>query len=555
MTASSQAQTAQNPASAEVAIGNGLIRGQSADGIYSFKGIPYAAPIEGISRWLAPRSPAVLAATFDATQFGPSAPQKVPSAPEWLMPKAGVAMMKMMGGMTDPGPECLSLNVWTSALEPSAEREPSAESEPAVGKGTLDEKLPVIFWIHGGGLASGGSSLASMDGGSLAKRGKVVVVSVNYRLGGIGFLAGDGLFDDNVCAGNRGFMDVVAALQWVQDNIEQLGGDPDNVTVVGQSAGGTCVWALLSSPTSEGLFHRAVVMSGPIVMVDIADHHKFTRDVLKEMKVPVGDVEALTQVSNDVIVGTKMQTMLYRKGEPYGEMSRIRLPAAGAYHTEFMPDDVLVAMSNARLRNVDLLIGNCRHDGRVAVLPMPLPKLLAIRIGNSMFNGLFGNTKAERKALVAEYKSALPDSDSYSVLERVQADALYRMRSIQAAEIHSDASNGKTYMYQFEYETKGLNGAFGAFHGFDSAFMFNNLSTLGVSLGDESGVAEAQALANSITDAWATFARTGTPASSGLPEWPEFDAEQRQTMMLSQHSEVVSDPDGHIRKIWENRRS
>lgn len=535
--------TAPNPASVEVAIGSGRIQGQCADGIHSFKGIPYAAPVEGISRWLAPKPPAAITGTLDATRFGPSAPQKVPSVPEWLMPKAGVAMMKMLGGMTDPGPDCLSLNVWTPALAPAGE------------PGSENERQPVIVFIHGGGLASGGSSTASMDGANLAKRGEVVVVTVNYRLGGLGFLAADGLFEDNVCAGNRGFMDIVAALRWVQDNIRPFGGDPGNVTVVGQSAGGTCVWALLASPTSEGLFHRAVVMSGPIVMIDLADHHKFTRDVLKEMKVPVGDVEALARVSNDVIVGTKMQTMLYRKGEPYGEMSRIRLPAAGAYRTEFMPDDVLVAMSNARLRNIDLLVGNCRHDGRVAVLPMPLPKSVAIRIGNSLFNGLFGNTKAERKALVKAYESALPDSDRYSVLERVQSDALYRMRSVQAAEIHSATSNGKTYMYQFEYETKGLNGAFGAFHGFDAAFMFNNLPTLAACLGDENGVAEAQALANSITAAWATFARTGTPASSDLPEWPEFDAGERRTMMLRQDSEVVGDPDAHMREIWANRRS
>ncbi|MCY3814121.1 MAG: carboxylesterase family protein [Gammaproteobacteria bacterium] len=531
--------TASGPApDPAVAVGDGLIRGRFADGIYSFKGIPYAAPIEGINRWLAPKPPPVLAGTFDATQFGPSAPQNVPSVPGWLMPKAGAAMMEMLGGMTEPGPACLSLNVWTSA-------------EPSVSH----EKQPVIFFIHGGGLASGGSSPPTADGGALAKRGTVVVVSINYRLGGIGFLAADGLFDDNVCVGNRGFMDVVAALQWVQDNIEQFGGDPNNVTVVGQSAGGTCVWALLSSPTSEGLFHRAVVMSGPIVMIDIADHHRFTRDVLKAMKVPVGDVEALAGVSNDVIVGSKMQTMLYRRGEPYGEMSRIRLPAAGAYHTEFMPEDVLVAMSNARVRNIDLLVGNCRHDGRVAVLPMPLPKVLAIQIGNSLFNGLIGNTKAERKALIAKYKSSLPDSDSYTVLERIQSDVLYRMRSIQAAEIHSDTSNGKTYMYQFEYETKGLKGAFGAFHGFDAAFMFNNLSTLGACLGDETDVAEAQALADSMTDAWAAFARTGVPTASGLPEWPEFDAERRQTMMLNARSEVIGDPDAHIRAIWESRRS
>lgn len=537
----SQTPTVRERAYVEVATGFGLIRGQRADGVHSFKGIPYAAPIEGINRWLPPRPPALPAGTLDATRFGPSAPQAVPSAPEWLMPKAGAAMMRMMGGLTDPGPGCLSLNIWTPGLKAAAEKE------------TSQEKLPVIVWIHGGGLASGGSSVPGTDGARLAKRGRVVVVSVNYRVGGIGFLAGDGLFDDDVLAGNRGFMDIVAALEWVRDHIGGFGGDPGNVTVVGQSAGGTCVWALLASPASEGLFRRAAVMSGPIVMIDIADHHRFTRDVLKEMKVPVGDAGALAEASNDVVVGARMQTMLYRRGEPYGEMSRIRLPAAGAYHTEFMPDDVLAAMSNARLRNIDLLVGNCRHDGRVAVLPMPLPRSLAIRIGNSLFTGLFGNTKAERKALVAAYRSALPDSDVYGVLERIQSDALYRMRSIQAAEIHGAGSGGKTYMYQFEYETRGLGGAFGAFHGFDAVFMFNNLPTLGECLGGEDDAA--QALADTMTDAWAAFARTGTPASSGLPEWPEFDRERRLTMLLKRDSEVAGDPDGHIRQIWERRRA
>jgi carboxylesterase type B len=533
MDASSQRQTTKDSTSADVVTANGHVRGTSDDGIYSFKGIQYAAPIEGLNRWLAPAPPSEISGTFDASQFGSSAPQLIPSVPDWLIPKAGVAMMKMLGGLADPGPDCLSLNVWTSTLKQAS-----------------DEKLPVIFWIHGGGLASGGTSPASMDGANLAKRGKVVVVSANYRLGGIGFLTGDGLFENNVCDGNRGFMDLVAGLQWVRGNIEQFGGDAANVTVVGQSAGGTCVWALLSSPASEGLFHRAIVMSGPIVMIDKADHHKFTRDVLKEMKVPVGDVEALSNVSNDLIVGAKMQTMLYRKGEPYGEMSRIRLPAAGAYHTEFMPEDVFQAMTNARLRNIDLLVGNCKHDGRVAVLPMPLPKSMAIRIGNSMFNGLFGDTKAERKALLAKYKAALPGSDSYTVQERMQSDALYRMRSIQAAETHSRTSSGKTFMYQFEYETRGLNGAFGAFHGFDSAFLFNNLSILSDCLGDEKDVAQAQSVANAVTDAWAAFAHTGIPSSADLPEWPEFCAERRSTMILNRRSEVVTDPDGHIRRLW-----
>ena len=530
--------------STEIKITNGMIRGTVQDGVYSFKGVRYAAPIEGLNRFLAPQPPAALSDTFDASQFGPSAPQVVPSIPEWAIPKAGIAMMRMMGGMTDPGPDCLSLNIWSTGLDKTADEKRSSAT-----------KLPVVFWIHGGGLASGGTSQLSMDGAHLAQRGNVVVVSANYRLGGTGFLAADGLYENNVCAGNRGFMDLVAALKWVRENISLFGGDPDNVTIVGQSAGGTCVWGLLASPSTEGLFHRAAVMSGPIVMIDIADHYKFTRAVLREMKVSEGDVDALANVSNEVIVSAKMQTMLYRRGEPFGEMSRIRLPAAGAYNTEFMPEDVLVALSNARSRNIDLMVGNCKHDGRVAVVPMPLPKSLAIRIGNSMFTGLFGKTKAERNALKAGYKLAMPNSSYYDIQERMQSDALYRMRSILAAEIHSQASGGKTWMYQFEYETQGLEGAFGAFHGFDAAFMFNNLSALRACLGNDKSQSEAQSLANSITDAWSAFAHTGNPSSPNLPEWPEFEKEKRQTMILKKRSEVVADPDSNIREIWKNRRA
>lgn len=519
----------------------GQIRGRAAEGVASFKGIPYAERIEGLNRFLPPQPIEPWDGVRDGGHFGSSAPQVVPSIPEWAMPRAGVAMTRMLGGMAEPGSDCLSLNVWTPIANLPRD-------------GERGEPKPVVFWIHGGGLASGGSSQPSADGGYLAKRGDLVVVSANYRLGGTGFLAADGLFADDVCIGNRGFMDLAAALEWVQRNIAAFGGDPDNVTVIGQSAGGTCVWALLAAPSTEGLFHRAVVMSGPIVMIDIADHHLFTRDVLAAMKVEVGDIDALANASDDVLVGTKMQTMLYRRGEPYGEMSRIRLPAAGAYGTEFMPADVLPALGQARAKNVDLLIGNCQHDGRVAVVPMPLPKSLAIRIGNSMFTGLFGADKADRQSLMRAYREVLPGADSYTVQERMQSDALYRARSTRAAEIHSQ-SGGQTFMYHFAYETQGLNGVFGAFHGFDAAFMFNNLSTLAECLGGEADLAQAQSLADDITDAWAAFAHTGRPSSSGLPDWPAYDPDMRQTMILDKESEIVTDPDRAIREIWSARVS
>ena len=200
-------------------------------------------------------------------------------------------------------------------------------------------------------------------------------------------------------------------------------------------------------------------------------------------------------------------------------------------------------------------LGTAGTTGALPVLAMPLPKLLAIQIGNSLFNGLFGNTKADRKALLAEYKSALPDSGSYSVLERIQSDALYRMRSIRAAEIHSHTSSGKTYMSSSS--TRPRDSTVRSVRSTDSTPPSCSTTSRH---SDPAWEAKAtwqkrKPWQTAVTDAWAAFARTGVPASSGLPEWPEFDAERRQTMMLNARSEVVGDPDSHIREIWERRRS
>lgn len=394
-----------------------------------------------------------------------------------------------------------------------------------------------------------GSSVSPWyDGTALAKKG-VVFVTLNYRIGTMGFLAGDGLFEGDVLNGNRGFMDQVAALEWVKDNIAQFGGDPDNVTVLGQSGGGTSVWALLASPKTEGLFHRAIVQSGPVNMVSIDDQLKLTREVLRQFEIQGGDVDALAAIPDKEITGPIMQKTLMQRGKSFGEMSLTKLPTTGAYGTEFLPDDILPALESGKASGIDILIGSNLHDGRASAIGNPLPALWAIKAMNKFVGGMIAPTKEGRKEIFEKYESIMPEDSSYTVNEQIQTDALYRMRALKAAGIHSRTSTGKTYVYQFNWESPVADGKLGAIHGLEISFAFDNLKLSSELVGD---AAPAQPLATAMSDAWVTFARNGKPVSDLLPDWPEYDEGTRETMFFDSDCQIVSDPDSEMRKIWED---
>ena len=534
----------------EVLTTEGPIHGVTVDKIQVFKGIPYAAPVDGLNRWLPPRPPAKRDGVFDARSYGPACEQTVAVMPRWMLSEVGEVATIEMGGMVlhaaeEKGPDCLRLNIWTPSL-PAAAAAGIQESSPG---------LPVMVMLHGGGLSMASAASRAQVGTVLARKG-AVVVGINYRLGPIGFLAGDGLFKGDLLKGNRGFMDTVRALEWIRDNIARFGGDPGNVTLMGQSGGGTNVWGVLASPSSKGLVRRAIIMSGPINNVSVEDQKKLTRAVLKKWGVAVGDEAALAAVKTEDATSTITTTTLVGS-DKFGALSRMYLPNTGAYHTEFLPDDVFTAIKKGRLDDIDLLVGNCNDDAKASTAAVPLPDSMAIDIWNGYIGGMIAATEEGEKKMAEKYIAAMPGVDETRAKEQLQTDALYRLRALKAAELHSQsrtaAVHGHTYAYQFNWKSPCCDGKLGAIHGLDLIFAFGNLGFYPTALGIKDGKIDpvVQRLSDQMADAWVNFARTGKPSSELLPEWPEYESSARQTMVFDKESTVVSDPGGKLRKLWE----
>jgi len=509
----------------------GVVRGLHVDDVSVFKGVPYAAPLDGILKWRPPQSPPTRDTVLDATRFGDMCFQAVSTLPSWMLTEGGAAFLDEMAGAQlmvehPKGADCLNLNIWTPLADKRAE-------------------LPVLVMLHGGGLSIGSALPKSIDGTSLAQLG-AVVVTIHYRLGATGFLTGDDLFEGDVLDGNRGMMDTVAALRWLKKNVRNFGGDPDNITLAGQSGGGTNVWAVLASPSSKGLVRRAIVHSGPINMVSKDDQQKLTRDVLKSWNVEPGDAQGLANLSDDQVSDAIMQTTLLGDAD-YGEMSRTKLPTTGAYGTDFMPQDVLVAIENGALDGIDLMVGSAAHDGRASVIALPLPNGWAIDLMNGLVAGQLGPTEERRASMFELYRAAVDDDvPDWQVKEKLQTDGLYRVRALRAAELHA-ARGGRSFVFQFNWQSPLNDGELGAMHGLDLIFAMRNTQHFPRSIGSGPTV---KPLADEMSQLWVSFMRSGQPESSQGAQWPPYDAKHRRTMVFDESSRVAEDPDGHFRELW-----
>lgn len=525
MAAAAKSRTDETPTETRTALGSVL--GLENSGVHVFKGIPYAASIDGLRRWLPPQAPPKVPEAIDARAFGPTCPQPKLAGPRWLLGEAGAAYLQILEDTEPQGAGCLNLNVWTPSLDPAA-------------------ALPVMVWIHGGGLTVGSSRFPETDGAALARKG-VVVVSLNYRLGAFGFLAGEGLFPGELCIGNRGFMDQIAALTWVRDHIRAFGGDPKAVTLFGQSAGGTSVATLLASPRSEGLFERAIIQSGPLLDAPAEDCAAFTRDVLRAIGLPILNARALAGLPDHKLLGALTHGLLLRRGQPYGALSRTRMPFVAARGTAFLPRGVLAALAIGAARGIDVMVGTTRDEARASAVAVPGPEAFSVSLVNRVIAGLIGSDRRSRSELRKRYRALMPGAAARRIEERVQTDALFRIRLIRAAERHS-AAGGRTYMYRFDWRSPAFKGVYGAIHALDVPFVFDNLDRAPHLIGDLSA---AQPLADAMSDAWVNFARTGVPGSPLLPAWPRYDAVERKTMIFDRRCRVASDPDGATRAIWD----
>jgi para-nitrobenzyl esterase len=496
---------------AETALGK--LRGVDRNGVKIFKGIPYGAGTSGANRFMAPAEPADWSGVRDALAYGPSAPQRDLAA---LPPLAGA--LTISGEDLPPeGEDCLVLNVWTPAVGPVA----------ANGR-----KRPVMFWCHGGGFATGSGSSPDNDGTNLARRGDVVVVTINHRLNVLGFADLSEFSRDFAASGDVGMLDIVQALKWVRANIAQFGGDPNTVTIFGQSGGGRKVETLLAMPSAKGLFHRAIVESGAAVKVvdrDVAVRN--AEQLLAKLGVDRKNARALQKLPVEKIMAAYFAVL---KENPDVD------PSLGGFSPavdgKILPQHPFYPKASPVSADVPVMIGCTRTEMTLFSLNDPS----AFSLNDADMRKRVSDVLGDRaSAMVDLYQKLNPGSSPSDIYFLIASDARYGAPTMIAAQRRAALGKAPVYLYYFTWETPVQGGRLKSPHTMEIPFAFDNVK---ISARMTGGGADAMALADKVSDAWIAFARSGDPNTPKLPHWPAYDAKDRATMVINNESKVVNDP-------------
>ena len=498
----------------------GTLHGQDEDDVHVFRGVPFAAPPVGDLRWRRPQPLEPWDGVRDALEFGAISIQ--PPRPA-AGPFAGI-----MGHSQEPMSEdCLYLNIWTPGID--------------------DGRRPVMVWIHGGGLTSGSGSSPAYDGAPLASRGDVVIVTINYRLGALGYLPDPVLAAADEVEGNYGFHDMVAALEWVQDEITAFGGDPSNVTLFGESAGGVAVAILLGSPLAEGLFQHAIMQSG-------AADRVHTREVVDEMLPFVHNELGLDQPSAEDLRSLPVEDVLRTQSALMAADPAIN-PAGGLHgiFNAFIEDDFLDAMpleavGHGRGSDVDLLSGTMRNEFTLLSAMTGLTELneeqalemMAPLVGGSERAGecfeRYGTLRAQRGEA----------TDPLAIYNAVMTDRQYRGSTRRLLDAREGAAGG-TYAYLVEQRSPMFEGRLGAPHALDVPLVWGTTGLMRDFVGDDPQVDQ---LSGFMMDAWISFARTGNPSTNALPGWPQYRAERPYTMVFGPDVRTVTSEREEELALW-----
>lgn len=475
-----------------VRIDSGSVRGRVEDDVAVFRGIPFAQPPVGPLRFAAPQPVPAWDGTRDATAFGPPPPQ------------SGLPDPELTGHDLD---DWLTVNVWSPDL-----------GSPA---------LPVMVWIYGGAYARGSAGLGSYDGLTLAKQG-VVLVTFNYRVAVEGFAQIPGV------PANRGLLDDVAALRWVQQNIAGFGGDPGNVTVFGESAGAGAVACLLVMPAAVGLFRRAIAQSVPGPFLSPALATSVNAAFAAAAGIPATR-EAFTAASPRLLAAASAEVDP-REHPEWGMLSNSDAPFAPVVDGEVLPSTPWQAVAAGAARDVDLLTGHNRDEFR---------RFLHLE-------GLHGKITDEQAthaldALLHDgdrlYRVSYPDASPELLYELVNSDWLFRIPSLHLAQAHA-AGGGRTYLYELRYD----QAEFGACHALDVPLVFGTSSELGELLLGNPPPASAVALGNLMRAEWVEFARTGDPG------WSPYSIGRRLTRVYDDEPDVIPYPEHASMHLWDQRR-
>ena len=498
----------------------GSLRGQVAEDVHVFRGVPFAQPPIGELRWRRPQPHEPWPGVRDAVEFGPISIQ--PPRPA-AGPFAGI-----MGHSQElTSEDCLYLNVWTPGLD--------------------DARRPVMLWIHGGGLSSGSGSSPAYDGAPLAGRGDVVIVTINYRLGALGYLPDPVLAEGDDTEGNFGFHDMLAALRWVQDEIAAFGGDPSNVTIFGESAGGIAVGILLASPLAEGLFQHAIIQSG-------AADRLHTRESVADMLPFYYRELGLDQPSAEELRRLSVEEILNAQTALAGADPAIN-PAAGLHglfnaviEDDFLDAVPIDAVREGRGGNVDLLAGTMRNEFTLLSAMSGLSdlneeralELMAPLVGGSERAGDCYETYRTLRVQRGE------STDPLAVYNAVMTDRQYRGSTRRLLDTRAGSSGG-TYSYLVEQQSPMFEGRLGAPHALDVPLIWGTNDLMRDFVGDDPQVDQ---LSGFMMDAWINFARTGNPTTNALPGWPQYRADRPYTMVFGPDVRTVTEERDEELALW-----
>jgi para-nitrobenzyl esterase len=498
-------QSSQNSVVADTAFGK--IRGEEIQGIKIFKGVPYGATTAGQNRFMPPVDPTPWAGVRDTLHYGPSAPQRNPEAAGAVSPLAVAS-----ANLPPESEDCLVLNVWTPALKDGRKR-------------------PVLFWCHGGGFVSGSGSSPGTDGANLARRGDVVVVTINHRLNVLGFtyLAEFG-GPDFASSGDVGMLDIVHALRWVRNNIEQFGGDPNTVMIFGQSGGGRKVGTLLAMPSAKGLFHRAVIESGPTIkLVEIGQATNVAAMLLAKLNLTTGQVRELQKVPVERIMAAYFSVV-----KDMGNRDQMTEGFSPTVDGKAIPHHPFHPAASPISADVPLMLGSTRTE-------------MTLQSDEAAFSldeaGMRARVKSlagdHGETLIETYRKLNPRATPSELFFLIASDYRYGAPIMKIAERRAALGKGPVHLYYFTWETPVQGGRLKSPHTIEIPFAFDNVQ---ISKQITGGGADAMALADKVSDTWIAFARTGDPNTSKLPHWPAFNATERPTMVINNQSKVVSDP-------------
>ncbi|MGA9722422.1 MAG: carboxylesterase/lipase family protein [Candidatus Binatus sp.] len=503
--------------SATVSIHQGKLEGDEQGGLLIFKGIPFAAPPVGARRWLAPEKPAPWTGVRDARRFGAVAPQN-------KMMLTALSAMVIDGEQSE---DCLSLNVWTPALD---------------GK-----RRPVMVWIHGGAFTIGSSSQPLYDGSVLARRGDVVVVTVNYRLGPLGFLRLADVTGGKIpSSGSEGILDQVAALEWVRDNIAEFGGDPGNVTIFGESAGGMSVGSILAMPAARGLFHKAIPQSGAChTGASVARANRTAERVLSRLRVQAGDAAAIRALTPaQLLTGT----LLEDGRTPDPELGMAYQPCADGTH---LPRTAIEMVEEGSASGVAAMVGSTLEEWKLFSLMDPsLHKLDRAGLGARISRRLDAPAAdalidSYEKARAARGESVTP-ADLFTAIE---TDRVFRIPGVRLAQVQR-RHDSRVYSYLFTWPSPAMGGVLGSCHALELGFVFGTNHMPGMSGFAGTGPA-AEKLATQMQDAWLAFARSGDPSNETTGEWKAYDESRRPTMVFGAGTKLENAPRDEERRAWE----